>query len=793
MTSASVVLPLNLTRFVGRRAELDTLAEAMTWARLVTLTGIGGIGKTRLAIQAARDYTARHHDIGCYFVDLGGLPDDATADDVRAQIAKAVGIPLTHLTEPAFLDALAEQPLLLVLDNCESVPTDDCVTAMLGAADSLRVLATSRRPLAIEGELLVPVATLALPETGTAQEILASEAGQLLADRGRIATHRDVITATEPAVAAELVTLLGGNPLSITLAASWLRTLTVEQLITRLTEDPLRALTNAGSRAHRHASQEAVLRSTYDGCSEQERQAWQASSVFAEWFDLAAAVAVISSGSADEQTVLELITSLTDRAVLEVTRTGGRARYRTQRGVLRDFGRAQLDQSPRAGQVRRAHRDYVAAQVAQATRSWLGPREVEVIAEVHDLAPDILAALESMAAVGDALGARRLCRDWIASRAPLFHGYPDWARRALDRALPPPTELAEDVDPQDAAELVTVYAAAVWVALNQGRREAADLHLQNCQAMLDRAAQWLADADPAPAAAVRGAAMFAYGNHVLLVRAHPDAIDALAQARELLRQAGPDHAASAHMATLLWAMSVGLIGDPAAAREAAQLCLSEALAADAPRATAWARWAVALAELRCGCVAEASQQIITSLRLLRDVRDQWGRTWGLELRGWILAACLDTSRDRVRDGDTAAWLLGSSARVQRRVGVSLPGLAPFARFHDRAMRQVTATLGSAWAQAAFAAGTDSDIDSAMRCALGEQQPPLSVTIADNEATRQLTAREREVAQHLILGASDPEIARLMCLSTRTVETHVTHILKKLGVENRVAAVPSLTH
>jgi predicted ATPase len=791
MTSASVVLPLNLTRFVGRRAELATLAEAMTWARLVTLTGIGGIGKTRLAIQAARDYTARHHDIGCYFVDLGGLPDDATADDIRAQIAKAVGIPLTHLTEPAFLDALAEQPLLLVLDNCESVPTDDCVTAMLGATDGLRVLATSRCPLAIEGELLVPVATLALPENGTAQEILASEAGQLLVDRGRIATHRDVIAATAPAVAAELVTLLGGNPLSITLAASWLRTLTVEQLITRLTEDPLRALTNAGSRAHRHASQEAVLRSTYEGCSEQERQAWQASSVFAEWFDLAAAVAVISSGSADEHAVLELITSLTDRAVLEVTRTGGRARYRTQRGVLRDFGRAQLDQSPHAAQVRRAHRDYVAAQVAQATRSWLGPREVEAIAEVHDLAPDILAALESMAAVGDARGARRLCRDWIASRAPLLHGYPDWARRAQDRALPP-TAPPEDLEPRDAAELVTVYAAAVWVALNQGRREAADLHLQTCHAMLDRAAHWLADADPAPAAAVRGAATFAYGNHVLLVRAHPDAIDALAQARELLRQAGPDHATSAHMATLLWAMSAGLIGDPADAREAAQLCLSEALAADAPRAIAWARWALALAELRCGCVAEASQEIITSLRLLRDLRDQWGRTWGLELRGWILAACLDASGDRVRDGDTAAWLLGSSARVQRRVGVWLPGLAPFARFHDRAMWQVTATLGSAWAQAAFAAGAEADIDSAMRCALGEQHPPLSVTIADNEATRQLTAREREVARHLILGATDPEIARVMCLSARTVESHVAHIIRKLGVESRVAAVPLLT-
>jgi DNA-binding CsgD family transcriptional regulator len=623
-------------------------------------------------------------------------------------------------------------------------------------------------------------------------EILGSEAGQLLIDRARIATGRDVIGATDPAAAARLVTLLGGNPLSITLAAGWLRSLTVEQYIQRLVADPLRVLTEAGARAHRHASQEAVLRSTYEGCSPAEQECWQTASVFAEWFDLDAATAVYRP-EADEQTVLELITSLTDRAVLDVTRSGGRARYRTQPGVVRDFGRAELDLSARAGQVRRTHREHVAALVARAAHSWLGPREIEVMAEVHDAAPDIFAALESMAAVGDGRAARRLCRDWIATRSPYFHGYPDWTRRALDRVLPPETALATGVQAEEAAELVTVYAAAAWMALNQGRCDAADLHLQSCQTMVVRAEDWLAEADPAGAAAVRGAAMFASGNHLLLVSGDPDAIDVLAQARALLRQAGEEHAGAAHMATLLGAMSAALVGtDPEAAYQAAQVCVREARAADAPWATAWAQWPLALAELRRGRLAAARQEIVTGLRLQRDLRDSWGRTWSLELCGWILAASLETSRDRVREGDAAAWLLGASARVQRRVGVDLRGLRPFARRHDRAMQQVTAALGAPWAQKAFAAGAESDVDAAMRCALGEERPPLSVTIADNEAIRKLTPKENEVVRRLILGETDAEIAEVMILSVRTVETHVTHILQKLGAKNRAAAAALLT-
>jgi predicted ATPase len=147
-----VVLPADLTRFVGRRADLAALADALTWARLVTLTGVGGMGKTRLAVQAARD-TAAHADrshtalAGTYFVDLGSLPQDSDADDVRAHIAETIGIRLSHLTEDTFLDQMRDRALLLVLDNCETVleASSACITAMLAATADLRVIATQER------------------------------------------------------------------------------------------------------------------------------------------------------------------------------------------------------------------------------------------------------------------------------------------------------------------------------------------------------------------------------------------------------------------------------------------------------------------------------------------------------------------------------------------------------------------------------------------------------------------------------------------------------------------------
>ncbi len=330
-------LPLPLTSFVGREAELAELRRLLQTTRLLTLTGTGGCGKTRLAIQVASAVASGYGD-GVTLVELAGLTDPALVPQVVASalgIREASGRPLLDTLSAA----LRARRLLLLLDNCEHL-LDACarlVDALLGACPRLRVLATSREPLRIAGEVSWRVPSLAVPPDDpaeappTVERTLAYEAVQLFVDRARAALPGFAITPRSAAAVAQVCRRLDGIPLALELAAARVRVLTVKQLIDRL-DQRFRLLTG-GSRTAlpRQQTLRAALDWSYDLLSEPERRLFHRLSVFAGGWTLEAAAARTSLRAS------ALLTAA-NYAQMQGETAGVAAALREALGIFREVG-----------------------------------------------------------------------------------------------------------------------------------------------------------------------------------------------------------------------------------------------------------------------------------------------------------------------------------------------------------------------------------------------------------------------------------------------------------------------
>jgi non-specific serine/threonine protein kinase len=324
-------LPLQLTSFVGREDELGATRELVAAHRLVTLTGAGGVGKTRLALEAAGALRPAYPD-GVWLVELAALADPAL---VPQAVAGAVGV----REEPdrpllaTLTDALRAKRLLLVLDNCEHL-LEACARladALLRACPDVRVLATSREPLATPGETVWRVPPLAVPETGDSppvERLTQSEAVRLFVDRARAAQPGFRATpATAPAV-AHICRRVDGLPLAIELAAARVRVLPVAQILARL-EDRFRLLTG-GSRTvlPRQQTLRASLEWSHGLLSEDERVLFRRLAVFAGGWTLTAAEAVGGGAGVAPEEVLDGLTGLVDKSLVVAEGPGDDARYR---------------------------------------------------------------------------------------------------------------------------------------------------------------------------------------------------------------------------------------------------------------------------------------------------------------------------------------------------------------------------------------------------------------------------------------------------------------------------------
>ncbi|RSM66171.1 AfsR family transcriptional regulator [Amycolatopsis sp. WAC 01376] len=357
----STPLPAQLTSFIGREGDLRHVLGQLDRSRLVTLTGPGGAGKTRLAIE-----TAAAMDLPAVFVELAPYTEDA---DVAHAVLTALGlrtVPLGTVTAPVehaplerLIDALTDRAVLLVLDNCEHLieAAAKLAARLLGAAPALRVLATSREPLGITGEVVSPVPRLAVPPPGTPPgRSLEFAAVRLFADRAQAGDPGFAVDDATAGDVQRVCAALDGLPLAIELAAARVRTLTVGEIASRL--DDRFGLLSRGSRVaeSRHRTLRAVVEWSWDLLEEDERLLGRRLTVFAGGTTLADAEAVCAVPD-----IAELLPSLVDRSLVE--RTGDRYRMLE---TIRAFFAGKLAEAGETEQLRRAHAEYFLALAEKA-------------------------------------------------------------------------------------------------------------------------------------------------------------------------------------------------------------------------------------------------------------------------------------------------------------------------------------------------------------------------------------------------------------------------------------------
>jgi predicted ATPase/class 3 adenylate cyclase/DNA-binding CsgD family transcriptional regulator len=370
-------LPVQLTSFVGRDDQLTQVRELLTQNRLVTLTGAGGAGKTRLALQVAAEMSDGFTD-GVYYVDLAPITDPEL---VPVTAARALGLPDQpgRSTMDTLLRFVRDRQILILLDNCEHLldASAELVAALLSGATGLTLLATSREAIGVAGEVAWRVPSLSL----------ADEAIELFTNRARHARSDFTVSDDNAAIVVEICTRLDGLPLAIELAAARVRALSLAEILDSL-HDRFRLLTGGARTAVRR---QQTLRASVDWShallTEPERVLFRRLAAFLGGFDLDAAQTVAGSGAVERYQVLDQLTLLVDKSLVVADDSGGRTRYRLLETV-RQYALEKLGESGEADAVRARHRDHytaLAAVLDAPARSDYEQRIDQAEAEIDNL------------------------------------------------------------------------------------------------------------------------------------------------------------------------------------------------------------------------------------------------------------------------------------------------------------------------------------------------------------------------------------------------------------------------
>ncbi|MDH6194373.1 serine/threonine-protein kinase PknK [Mycobacterium frederiksbergense] len=410
-------LPVELTSFVGRNAELAELKKLITGHPLVTVTGTGGVGKTRLALRAAAALVADFPD-GVRLVELGELRDGAAVVHV---IATALGLPEGAAATPRIQEIteyLCPRKVLLILDNCEQVvdAAAGLAETLLRTCSELRILATSREEMGISGEVVFPLAPL------------TDEAVSLFVERAAAAVPGFELTEENQATVAKVCSRLDGLPLALELAAAKLRAMSPDQILHRLNNRY--SLLTRGSRGapQRQRTLAWSVGWSYDLCTPDEQRLWARLGVFAGSFELQAAEDICGEGAED---LTDLLTSLVEKSVLIRTESEGAVRFRLL-DTLRDYGREKIQETGDYAGLRRRHLNWYRTLIGDAAADWFSPRQFDWIKRLTWEVPNLREASmfgqseQSETVVG-------MLADLVLFSAS--QGYIGENSRALDRAL----------------------------------------------------------------------------------------------------------------------------------------------------------------------------------------------------------------------------------------------------------------------------------------------------------------------------------------------------------------------
>jgi predicted ATPase/DNA-binding CsgD family transcriptional regulator len=735
-------LPIDLTTFVGRERELAATGDLLQGARLVTLTGVGGTGKTRLAIELAARLEGTFRD-GARFVGLAPISDQSL---IAPAIAQTVGlIESGHRSaEEAVSEFLRDAEMLLLLDNCEHL-VDACATLVervLKSVPDIKVLATSREPLEVPGEVAVPVPPLSLPPLPPAvpwRAMTDSEAIRLFADRAAAARPGFAVEGSNAEAVARICHHLDGLPLAIELAAARSRRMSPDEILERLGDRF--SLLGRGPRTAepRHQTLRATIDWSHDLLTPPERILFRRLSVFAGGWTLEDAERVCSDGSLPDDRILQVHARLADKClVVSEPGAAGPTRHRFLE-TIREYAAERLADAGETEGLRVRHFALflVLAEAYQEARATGGSDAT--LPELAEHRDNFRAALV-WSERADPEGALRLTAalDDVWRMIGAAEGW-GWLQRTLPGA--------KEDSPYRIRALLTAGMLSAYVP---AYAEGAGL-LAQAAALARRAGD---RAGEAWADLWLGRLAF-FGGDVARAQDHLER--ALAAHRSLGIRQGEIRSLA------LLGLLQGLVLDQ---REAGERNLEEALAMARETGDSWGE---GYAHLMLGLTAADAED-------LGRAGDHSRAALAVPSLGPILGVPLQGMARVAVDADPgrAMRLLGAAARHFEGTGTTEPA---FVRRRAEITRaRATAVLGEQAAARAFEEGRRLTLDDAIAYALSGERPP--------RPPGGLTRREAQVAALVARGMTNREIAGALFVSVRTAESHVDHILAKLALANR---------
>jgi predicted ATPase/DNA-binding CsgD family transcriptional regulator len=741
--------PHELTSLVGRGRELAQAKELLSRTRLLTLVGCGGVGKSRLAARVATR-TARAFPGGIGLAELGDVRDPRL---VRATVDRAVGGTLATGSGESL-----DRASLLVLDNCEHVLEElaEVALELLQRDAALRILATSREPLGVSGEVTLSVLPLVVPgsaEGRTADGVLSFAAAQLFVERAVDADPAFELTDANAPLVAEICRRVDGLPLGLELAAMRVRTLTLEQLVQRL-DDPL-SLTNLSSRTApaRHRTLEATLKWSHDLMGEEEQILWRRLSAFAGGFTLETARAVCADDRLPQDAVFDALTALAEKSVVVNDRTSSGRRRLLEPARL--FGRGHLRTAGEECEFLNRHRAVFCALAAgNGSPWWTGDGELVWMLRVDDERENLRAALdfclvdsnEEIVQAGLEL-AFDLWLPWVV------HGRYAELRQIVEGLL------AKSTVPSP-ARARALFAASL-AARVQGELDTAEELIGECRRITRNRRNHPLE---------QGLALYGVG-------ASESARGRFEAAREHLE--GAAALFSGADAPVLEAVALYMLAetysdtDPKRARA----LMEQSLAVSEHRGEVCIRSVVhcrlGLLESLLGDNESAEANIQAGLRLHRQIGHRWGMAAALEALAWVGAGAGQPER--------AAGLLGAADSLWGSLQIDEP---PQLVGHRHACEEaVRDELGDEEFVALYERGGALRLDETLALALGEEA--TGALVGGNGELSMLTPRERQVVHLVATGATNREVAAKLVISYQTVKTHLHHVLAKLGFDSRV--------
>jgi predicted ATPase/DNA-binding CsgD family transcriptional regulator len=828
--------------FVPRQRELDRVgALLMGQARLVTLIGPGGIGKTRLAEEAARRlHRARHTPV--FAVRLAPVPKGANRAAVKDAVTAAVLIEAfagasawdgaVQMLSPE--DAAGRvAPTVLLVDNCEHVldGAGAVIADLLDAVPGLTVLATSREPVGYVDEQLEVVPPLS-----------AKQSLELFRQRAELAGH-PITDPGQVALAKQICTHMHGNPLCIRLAAARMFYEPLAKILQQLSgeSDDMRMRWRHGPRVGlegRHRAIGDVIAWSYELCGDKQRLLFDRLSVFAPGYDAnpedaSAGVADVgaeleaievvcaddvpiegceaapSTAGADQgrapvslarTEIRELLDRLVEQSLISVHMTANKVRYFLLES-LRLFAEERLAEGSTGAidepaRLARRHCYYYRGKVLQPRAEWFGPAEQELLNWASGAWSNIQRAIDtSMHAAREAVVGLQICVGLMSLRAPFFVGSLPEMRFRIEQTL----ANTQAVQPKLTELQLLAMAQIAWLAVYQGRLEEAEELLQQCVAACDAKAAHQGYWRDRPETDIGLPAMveFAWGTELMLARRDPRSIAVLARAREKFRSIADG--GSEAMSATFEALAAGFYGSAEQAMTIGHRHLERSTAAGAGWARSWAQMALAITHTKHGDAEEALKLGRAALTYqLPMMRDQWGPAWTVHIRMWSLARLIT---DQIAAGNTSrsspvklateiAYLAGGVKTQCARLGVPIENMGPFSDETSTAEKTARDVLGHSTYTDFEKRGSRLFLerDALQRIARGTLS--IGTSTVDHSAAKStpgweiLSKAEQEVAVLAAAGWPNSAIGARRGTSTKTIDGQVSSIFQKLMIASR---------